>query len=91
MSSDATVVMEDFSQVLADPVEIGPIQRIASYSGTLYLLRPGSMALLEGKTFVPDPVDWVLCLHPSPATCSHSAAGSTWQPTAGWLCCAAWR
>jgi len=33
------VPVEDFSQVLADPVEIGPVERIASYSGTLYLLE----------------------------------------------------
>src|SRR5208282_5787762 len=31
LSSDTTVVMEDFSQVLADPVEIGSVERIASY------------------------------------------------------------
>ncbi|MBP8130711.1 MAG: hypothetical protein KA184_14120 [Candidatus Hydrogenedentes bacterium] len=58
LSSDSTMVMEDFSQVLADPVEIGPIQRIVSYSGTLYLLNPGRLALIEGATFVEDPVDW---------------------------------
>jgi hypothetical protein len=58
LSSDTTVLMEDFSQVLADPVEIGPIRRIASYSGTLYLLRDGGLALMEGKTFVPDSMDW---------------------------------
>ncbi|HEY5913725.1 MAG TPA: hypothetical protein VJA21_24315 [Verrucomicrobiae bacterium] len=58
LSSDSTVTMEDFSQVLADPVQPGPILRIASYSGTLYWLRPGGLALLEGKTVVPDPVDW---------------------------------
>ena len=58
LSSDSTVVMEDFSQVLADPVRIGPIQRIASYSGTLYLLGPHRLSLLEGNTFVPDPIDW---------------------------------
>ena len=74
LSSDTTVVMEDFSQVLADPVEIGPIQRIASYSGTLYLLRPGRLALLEGKTFVPDPVDWGAL--PSPVTRDLLALGN---------------
>ena len=58
LSSDSTVVMEDYSQVLADPVRIGPIQRIASYSGTLYLLGPHRLALLDGPTFVPDPIDW---------------------------------
>lgn len=58
LSSDSTVVMEDFSQVLADPVRIGPIERIASYSGTLYILRPGGLALIDVKTFVPEPIDW---------------------------------
>jgi hypothetical protein len=58
LSTDSTVIMEDGSQVLADPVLIGPIQRIASYSGTLYLLQPGRLALISGKTFVPEPVDW---------------------------------
>lgn len=58
LSSDTTVVMEDFSQVLMDPVRIGPILRIASYSATLYMLRPGGLALLDGRTFVTDPIDW---------------------------------
>jgi hypothetical protein len=58
LSSDSTVVMDDFSQVLADPVAIGPIDRIASYSGTLYLLRPGGIALIDVRTFMPNPVDW---------------------------------
>jgi hypothetical protein len=74
LSSDITVVMEDFSQVLAEPVQIGPVDRIASYSGTLYLLRPGGLALLEGKTFVPDPVDWGML--PSPVTRDLLAQGS---------------
>ena len=58
LSTDTTEMREDFSQVLADPVEIGPVERIASYSGTLYMLRPGNLALLEGKTFVPEMADW---------------------------------
>jgi hypothetical protein len=58
LSNDSTVVMEDFSQVLADPVEVGPVTRLASYSGTLYLLRPNGLALLDGKTVVPNPIDW---------------------------------
>jgi hypothetical protein len=74
LSSDTTVVMEDFSQVLADPVQLGPIQRLASYSGTLYLLRPGSLALLERKTFVPNPIDWGTL--PSPVTRDLLAQGS---------------
>ncbi len=57
-SSDTTVMMEDGSQVLVDPVRLGPIERIASYSGTLYLLRPDGLTLLDGATFVTKPVDW---------------------------------
>lgn len=57
-SSDSTVIMEDGSQVLADPIQISPIQGIASYSGTLYLLRPGGPALLDGAVLVTEPVDW---------------------------------
>jgi hypothetical protein len=74
LSTDTTLVAEDFSQVLADPVEIGPVDRIASYSGTLYLLRPGGLALIEGKTFVPDPVDWGTL--PSPVTRDLLSLGS---------------
>lgn len=74
LSTDTTLIMEDFSEVLADPVRIGPVERIASYSGTLYLLRPGGLALLEGKTFVEDPVDWGTL--PSPVTRDLLALGS---------------
>ncbi len=59
LSSDSTVVMDDGSQVLMNAVTIGPIDRIGSYSGTLYVLRPGGIALLEGAKFVPNPVDWI--------------------------------
>ncbi len=58
LSSDSTMVMEDYSQVLADPVEIGPVERIASYSGTLYMLTGGRLALIDGNTFMPSPIDW---------------------------------
>ena len=74
LSSDSTMVMEDFTQVLANPVRIGPVERIASYSGTLYLLRPGELALLDGKTFVENPVDWGMM--PSPVTRDLLALGS---------------
>jgi len=74
LSTDTTLIMEDFTQVLADPVQIGPVDRIASYSGTLYLLRPGGLALVEGKTFVEDPVDWGTL--PSPVTRDLLALGS---------------
>lgn len=58
LSSDSTMVMPDGTQVLADPVRIGPIERIASYSGTLYLLQPQRLALIDRMVFVPDPIDW---------------------------------
>ncbi len=74
LSTDTTLVMDDFSQVLADPVEIGPVERMTSYSGTLYLLRPGHLALLDGKTFFPDPMDWGTL--PSPVTRDMLALGS---------------
>jgi hypothetical protein len=74
LSSDTTLMKEDFSQVLVDPVQIGPVDRLASYSGTLYLLRSGGLALLEGKTFVPDPIDWGGL--PSPVTRDMLAQGS---------------
>lgn len=66
LQNDTTMIMEDGTQILTDPVEIGPIERIASYSETLYLLRPGSLALLEGRTLVENPVDWGAL--PSPVT-----------------------
>lgn len=74
LSTDSTVMREDFSQVQADPVLIGPIERINSYSGTLYLLRPGELALIEGNTFVPNPVDWGSL--PSPVTRDMLTLGS---------------
>ncbi len=59
LSSDITMLMEDGSQVLADPVQIGPIDRIASFSGTLYVLRPGGrLALFDGLIVNQDFVDW---------------------------------
>ncbi len=58
LSTDSTLIMEDGSQVLPDPIQIGPIRRITSYSGTLYLLQPDNLGLISGKTFVPEPVDW---------------------------------
>jgi hypothetical protein len=73
-STDATVIMEDGTQVLADPVRIGPVEHMASYSGTLYILQPGRVALLDGKTFFPDPIDWGQL--PSPKTRDMLAQGS---------------
>ncbi len=58
LSSDSTFQMEDGTQVLADPIRIGPIQEIASYSGTLYVMGPRGIGALDGPVFVEDPMDW---------------------------------
>ncbi len=58
LSSDITMVMADGSQVLADPVQIGPIHRIASYNETIYVLRPGKIVLFDGRIVNRDFVDW---------------------------------
>ncbi|MEO2048321.1 MAG: hypothetical protein ABGX16_17355, partial [Pirellulales bacterium] len=58
LSSDSTVVKADGSQILVNPISIGPIHRIASYSGTLYLLRPNGLALLDGDVLQSQPVEW---------------------------------
>ncbi|MCG8306139.1 MAG: hypothetical protein MI975_02030 [Cytophagales bacterium] len=57
-SSDITMVMEDGSQLHADPVRLGPIFRIGSYSGTLHVLRPGQLIQFDGKTVNSDFIDW---------------------------------
>ena len=75
LSSDITMLMEDGSQVLADPVQIGPIDRIASFSGTLYVLGPGGrLALFDGKIVNRDFVDWGTL--PSPNTRDMLSSGS---------------
>jgi len=58
LSSDITVVMEDGTQILADPVRLGPIEHIASYSGTLYVLRPGRLVLFDGRIVNEYVYDW---------------------------------
>ncbi len=57
-SSNMTMLLEDGTQLLADPVEIGPIHRITSYSGTLYILRFGELALFDSKIVNQDFIDW---------------------------------
>jgi hypothetical protein len=56
--SDVTMIMEDGSQINDNPVELGPITQIESYSGTLYVLRPGQLVLFDGKTVNQDFIDW---------------------------------
>jgi hypothetical protein len=57
-SSDMTVMMEDGTQIHADPVRLGPITRIESYSGTLYVLQPGKLILFDGLVVNKDFIDW---------------------------------
>ncbi len=57
-SSNMTMLMEDGTQLHADPVRIGPIKGIASYSETLYILRHGQLALFDGKIINQDFIDW---------------------------------
>lgn len=57
-NSDITMLMEDGSQVHAYPVKLGPVSRIESYSGTLYVLRPGKLVLFDGKVVNDDFIDW---------------------------------
>jgi hypothetical protein len=49
LSSDITVVMEDGTQNNPEPVRIGPILKIDSFAGTIYLLRPGQLILFDGS------------------------------------------
>ena len=73
-SSDVTMLMEDGSQLHADPVRLGPVMRIASYSGTLYVLQPGRLILFDGLVVNQDFIDWGQL--PSQTTRSLLAIGS---------------
>lgn len=57
-SSDVTMLMEDGSQLHDTPVELGPIKRIESYSGTLYVLRPDELIQFDGLVVNGDFIDW---------------------------------
>jgi len=57
-NSDITMLMEDGTQLHANPVRLGPIHRIASYAGTLHVLRPGEMVQFDGKIVNTDFIDW---------------------------------
>lgn len=57
-NSDITMLMEDGTQLHADPVRLGPIEKIESYSGTLHALRPGELIQFDGKIVNTDFIDW---------------------------------
>ncbi len=57
-NSDITMLMEDGTQLHAEPVRLGPIDRIQSYAGTLHILRPGELVQFDGKIVNTDFIDW---------------------------------
>ena len=57
-STNSTYIMEDGTQILPSPERLGPITRIAAYSGTLYCLRPNGVVLLNGDKVDPCIADW---------------------------------
>lgn len=57
-STNTTYIMEDGTQILPYAERLGPIIRIASYSDTLYCLRPHGLVLLNGDTVEPNVFDW---------------------------------
>ncbi|MFA7692061.1 MAG: two-component regulator propeller domain-containing protein [Candidatus Hydrogenedentales bacterium] len=57
-STNTTYHMEDGSQILMNPERIGPISRIAEYSETLYVMRPGELVLLDNDLVDPRVADW---------------------------------
>lgn len=73
-SSNMTMLMEDGTQLHADPVELGPVRRLQSYSGTFYILRPGQLVLFDGKVVNEDFIDWGLL--PSTKTTDMLSFGS---------------
>ena len=52
------MLMEDGTQLHAEPVRLGPITRIESFSGTLHVLQPGKLILFDGKVVNKDFIDW---------------------------------
>jgi len=58
LSSDITVIMADGTQILAEPVQIGPIERITSYNETIYILRPGNLVCFDGRVVNQYFIDW---------------------------------
>ena len=57
-TSDMTMLQEDGTQLNDTPVKLGPITRIASHNGTLYVLRPGEIVLFDGLEVNSDFIDW---------------------------------
>lgn len=58
LTTDTTNVMEDGTQVLPNPVRLGPIQQITSYLETMYILRPNELVVLDGELVNEYSIDW---------------------------------
>jgi len=57
MSSNTTQLLENGSRLHDNPA-LGPVSRICSYSGVLYILRPGKLVQFDGEIVNEDFVDW---------------------------------
>src|SRR5690625_2158741 len=49
LSNSITNLMEDGTQVYLNPIKLGPVSKVASYSETIYMIRRGKLALFDGK------------------------------------------
>src|SRR5690625_713548 len=58
LSNSITNLMEDGTQVYLNPIKLGPVSKIASYSETIYMIRRGKLALFDGKSIDEDFIDW---------------------------------
>jgi hypothetical protein len=58
LTTDTTNIMEDGTQVLPNPVTLGPIRQIESYHETIYILRVREVLLLEGALVNEYSIDW---------------------------------
>lgn len=59
-TTNTTFIMEDGTQVLMQPERVGPVERITSYSETIYVMRPQGLILLDHETVDPRVADWGL-------------------------------
>jgi len=50
--------LDDGVQRLPRPIEFGPLHRIASFSDTVYGLRPGALVFFDGWAIEPNTLDW---------------------------------
>ena len=58
LTNNTTNIMEDGTQILPNPIRLPHIERIGSYSETIYLMGPGRLSLLVGPRLIHDPIDW---------------------------------